>query len=209
MLKDKAKSSGGFVEVNISDVYSLFESLFYFFHGKHHEWVAICFLNENFTTTHIWFNKGPDRNKVTHHLTPEEILKYARNFNSKYIITHHNHIASSKQIPNYESNTKRRNISAHKNLSEEIFGFSDQDINSLNYYSNFFDDYDIKVATGVHVTEIGHKILSPIGEQEIVKNYERYRDFYKRKMKDNSNSSGCLAINTLILIFLLSYWALA
>lgn len=185
-LKKSAKAKGNFVSVDIYNVYNLLHTLSYFFYKKHHEWVAISFLNENFKCNKIWFNKGPDHTNVSLNLDPKEIIEYAERFNSKYIIISHNHPASSKLIPNYK--TKHENIQANKRLQKELFDFSDQDLKSANVYNSYIDKAGLGFAEAVFVA--GDYKIS--GNKKLVDNFSE---------NNTSQNIGCLTTSLVIIIF--------
>jgi hypothetical protein len=164
-LKQSANAGGNFVLVNIDNMYNLLEVLSYFFYKKHHEWAAICFINQNFVCNKIWFNKGPDHTTVSLGLSPEEIIEFGIKFKSKYIVVAHNHPASNKMLPNYK--TRFENIQANKRLQKEIFDFSDQDIKSAHYYQAYLHENQLGSAEAVFVAG-SYKIS---GDETIVNNF--------------------------------------
>lgn len=191
-LKESAKAKGNFVTVDINNVYNLLQSLSHFFYKKHHEWAAICFLNENFVCNQIWFNKGPDHTTVSLGLAPKEIIEYGVKYEAKYIIIAHNHPASSKLIPDYK--IKFENIQANKELQRELFNFSDQDSKSANYYGSYLQENGLGFADVVFVAG-DYKIF---GNEEIVENFEENR-------KTSETNVGCLtpAIISFIIFLLI------
>ncbi len=148
-LKKKAKGDGGFVSMRFTSLYGLLQSLARFFYQKHHEWVAIAFLREDWSTQKIWFNKGESHRSVTYGLEPREVLKYARKFDAKYVIDAHNHPLSSKDRPDYGS--RRANIAASYQQKRDQFGFSDTDNLSTANYSTKPENRGLKYADVVYV----------------------------------------------------------
>ena len=182
-LKKKADSDGKIVSVRIDSLYGLLQSLARFFYQKHHEWVALAFVEEGFSTKKIWFNKGSDHTNVQYGLDPKEVLKYSRRFNAKQIIDAHNHPLSSKDRPDYGS--RRANIAASYRQKEAKFGFSDTDNMSTANYSAFLEDHDIKHADVVYVAG-DYEIR---GDEDMVNRFTQERNNQNRKSTSSQNRS--------------------
>lgn len=106
------------MEVNISNVYNLLQSLSYFFYRKKHEWCAVCFLDKDFNCNNtIWFNKGPDNRSVTFLLPINQIITKAKRLNAHYIITMHNHPLSVSDIPSYGTRSANIRVSVKNTIT--------------------------------------------------------------------------------------------
>lgn len=183
-LKKKANSDGKVVSVRINNLYGLLQSLSRFFYRKHHEWVALAFVREDYSTRKIWFNKGSSHDEVQYGLDPPELLKYARRFNADLVIDGHNHPVSSKDIPDYGS--RRANIAASYRQKEAQFGFSDTDDMSTSNYATFLEDHGIKHADVVYVAG-DYQIR---GEQEVIDRFTKEKNRSQRSSGPSRDSSS-------------------
>lgn len=146
-LKKLARARGNFVKVNISNLYNALDTLSYFFYRKKHEWIAICFIDEDFFCRLIWFNKGVNHQAVNIELPLEEAVVVARENNIKYIVLSHNHPVSSYDLPDYGS--RRLNIQASYELKAGLLGFSAQDKISGAHWQSVFNEAGIGYADAV------------------------------------------------------------
>jgi len=183
-LKKKADSDGKIVSVRINNLYGLLQSLSRFFYRKHHEWIALAFVREDYSTRKIWFNKGSNRKHAQYGLDPPELLKYARRFDAELIIDGHNHPVSSKDIPDYGS--RRANIAATYRQKEASFGFSDTDNASTANYSTFLEDHGIKHADVVYVAG-DYQIR---GDQEVIDRFSREKKEAKKSSRSSRDTNG-------------------
>lgn len=165
-LKRLAKSHGNFIHVDIADIYNTLDTLSYFFYRKKHEWIAICFIDEEFICRLIWFNKGVSRQATHIGLSPEEAITQSENHNTKYIILAHNHPVSSFDLQDYGS--RRLNIQASYDLKAGLLDFSEQDKISGNMWYSTLDEKGIRYADAVFVA--GEYKIS--GNAELIENYE-------------------------------------
>jgi len=202
-LKQKAKSKGDFVTVNFENVDDLLKSLSYFFYRKHHEWIAICFINKNFKCHHIWFNKGPNYTSVTLGLTPFDIVDYAEEFDCKHILIVHNHPASGKMHEKHF--TRYENIIANKHLQRKILGFSDQDNTMAEDYDLYLQENHLKLTKVVFVAG-KYKVSTTHRDQEVVNNIRKNKYLFGGLIVnlEENESSGCLVIPLIIMGILLS-----
>lgn len=189
-LKEKAKPTGNFVPVEIDNVYELCQVMGEFFYGKKHEWIAVCFLDENFRCKLIWFNKGADHRSVPLLITPGEAISIAKSNHLKYLIIMHNHPLSSKIIPDYGS--RRRNIEARYFYKEQLRDFSGADKAAARFWSDSLKMEGIGYADVVFVA--GDYRIE--GDKEIIDNLKSNRPFLEKL----GTSGGCLSWTLLISI---------
>lgn len=164
-LKRIAKASGNFVQVDIVNVYNTLDTLSRFFHGKKHEWIAICFLDENFTCNLIWFNKGSTHQEVSIGLSPLEAIKKAQEYGHKYIIVAHNHPISSHDLPNY--GRRKLNIQASYAHKRALLNFSNQDISSGSKWVDILSKEGIAYVETVFVAGT----YKTYGDRGLIDNY--------------------------------------
>ena len=173
-LKKLARARGNFVKVNIPNFYNTLDTLSYFFYRKKHEWIAICFIDNEFLCRLIWFNKGTNHQAANIELSVEEAIEVARKNDINYIVLSHNHPVSSYGLPDYGS--RRLNIQASYDLKAGLLGFSDQDKISGAYWQNVLNETGIRYADAVFVAGT-YKIS---GDSQLIENYNQ-----------NKPSSGC------------------
>jgi len=209
-LKNIADPNGIFVDINkynesnFSNVYDLLQTLLYFFKWKKHEWIAFCFLDESFNCKSIWFNKGDDNEHVSPKISVDELIEKAKNVNAKYIVRAHNHPASGNMTPNYRS--KYDNIRANKQLQDNLTNFSDQDLNSYEYFEQKFNNKGILFADSVLVSGNQYKYF---GANEIVKNHDLHKSISeaesRRKYFYSSMNEKPITFTWVLVIFIIIY----
>jgi hypothetical protein len=169
MLKKQAKPSGNLVFVEIQNVYNTLDTLATFFYQKKHEWIAICFFDEQFTCKLIWFNKGENRSKVTLELSIDNAINIASQHNCRYIIAVHNHPLSSFDIPDLGS--RRANIYASYAQKEAISYFSDTDMKTYHLWEESCCEKQIGYADVLLVAGD----IKIIGNSELIANFSENR----------------------------------
>ncbi|MDD2402121.1 MAG: hypothetical protein PHI90_07330 [Clostridia bacterium] len=195
-LKKRAKASGNYVSVEIDNVYNTLEALATFFYMKKHEWIAICFLDENFICKSIWFNKGMDHTQVHLGISVQEAVSHAKEIRCSFIITAHNHPISSFDRPQY--NTRRENIAASYALKEAQFAFSETDETTATFWGTYLNSRKIGYAEVVLVA--GDKLIQ--GDEEIINNFSINKAKYsKNKIINSNNGDSNYMLFFLIVIF--------
>jgi len=166
-LKKFAKARGNFVKTNIHNLYNTLDVLAHFFYRKKHEWIAICFIDEDFFCKLIWFNKGANHKTANIELPLNEAVAVAKKNNIKYVVLSHNHPVSSYDLPDYGS--RRLNIQASYDLKAGLLGFSDQDKISGAHWRSIFNEAGVRYADAVFVA--GNYQIN--GDSQIVENYNQ------------------------------------
>ena len=166
-LKKFAKARGNFVKVDIQNVHNCLNSLSYFFYRKKHEWIAICFIDQEFICKLIWFNKGHNYQAATIDLPIIDAIEVAKKNNIKYIVLSHNHPVSSNYLP--DQGSRRANIQASYALKSGLLGFSQQDKISGSYWQNTLQENEIGYADALFVAG-NYKI---IGDTNLIDNYNQ------------------------------------
>ena len=168
-FKKIARVKGNFVETNICNLYNVLDTLSIFFYRKKHEWIAICFLDNEFICKLIWFNKGASHKSANIELSIEKAIEVAIEKNIKYIVLSHNHPISYQDLPDYGS--RRLNIQASYDLKSGLLGFSDQDMISGSIWQSAFNDVGIGYADAVFVA--GNYKIS--GDSQLIDNYNQHK----------------------------------
>ncbi len=189
-LKSLAKPAGNFVKVNIANVYDTLETLSTFFYSKKHEWVAICFLDEQHACKLIWFNKGPNHRTVPLKLSPQQAFEVGGQIGTKSIIVAHNHPMSSQDIPDY--GMRSLNIQASYEHKVQILDFSDADLSLRTNWRGFLETKGLSHADAVFVA--GTYTIN--GHEHIIYNYNLCKPKATHNTKATYNNKKCFIATT-------------